>query len=59
MLENLLRSVIATLLCASAMAGEVTVIKAGSLFDSESGKVIRNAVIVVEDDKITAAVTIG
>lgn len=58
MLEYLLRpvmaSIIATLLCASAMAGEVTAIKAGSLFNSETGKVIRNAVIVVEDDKITA-----
>jgi imidazolonepropionase-like amidohydrolase len=39
---------------ATAIADEITVIKAGSLFNSQNGKVIRNAVIVVEDDRITA-----
>jgi len=41
-------------LTASALAGELTVIKAGTLFDSKTGRVTRNAVIVVEDDKIVA-----
>jgi len=35
-----------------ALAADITVIKAGSLFDSRSGKVTRDAVIVVEADKI-------
>ncbi len=38
----------------AAMADGVTIIKAGSLFDSQSGKVTRDAVIIVEDDKIVA-----
>ncbi len=42
------------LLSTSTLAAEITIIKAGSLFDSSNGKVIRDAVIVVEDDKITA-----
>lgn len=58
MFKHISRFVVASLLVAlpfvSAMAGEITVIKAGSLFDSQSGKVIRNAVIVIEDDRITA-----
>ncbi len=37
-----------------AMADQATVIKAGSLFDSKSGRVTRNAVIVVEDERIVA-----
>ena len=36
------------------VVADVVVIKAGTLFDSESGKVERNAVIVVEDDRIIA-----
>lgn len=40
--------------CISALADGVTYIKAGSLFDSRSGDVIRNAVIIVEDDMIAA-----
>jgi imidazolonepropionase-like amidohydrolase len=44
----------AVLLSTSAMAADVTIIKAGSLFDTKSGKVVKDAVIVVEDDKITA-----
>ena len=42
-----------TLLSTAALA-EVTYIKAGSLFDSRSGKVSRDRVITVEDDRITA-----
>ena len=38
----------------SAFAQDITYIKAGSLFDSRSGKVSRDAVIVVEGDKIIA-----
>jgi imidazolonepropionase-like amidohydrolase len=42
------------LLSSSAIAGDITIIKAGALFDSSNGKVINNAVIVVEDDRIAA-----
>ena len=42
-----------TLLSTAALA-EVTYIKAGSLFDSRSGKVSRDRVITIEDDRITA-----
>ena len=44
----------AVLLSTSALADGMTYIKAGSLFDSRSGRVTRDAVIVVEDDKILA-----
>lgn len=58
MLTNIFRLIIAcfvaTLLYTPALAGEVIAIKAGSLFDSQNGKVIRDAVIVVEEDKILA-----
>lgn len=37
-----------------AVLAETTYIKAGSLFDSRSGRVTRNAVIIVEDEMITA-----
>jgi len=37
-----------------ALADPVTIIKAGTLFDSKTGRVTRNAVIVVEGDKIVA-----
>ena len=37
-----------------ATAAELTVIKAGTLFDSRTGKVTKNAVIVVEGEKIAA-----
>jgi imidazolonepropionase-like amidohydrolase len=47
-------ALVAALLSTSAVAGEITIIKAGSLFDSSNGKVSKNAVIVVEDDKIIA-----
>ena len=36
------------------VAADVVYIKAGALFDSQSGRVSRDAVIVVEGDKITA-----
>lgn len=39
---------------APLLAGEITIIKAGTLFDSKTGRVSRNAVIVVEDDRIVA-----
>lgn len=45
--------IIAVLLSTSALA-DTTYIKAGSLFDSRSGRVSRDAVIIVEDDRITA-----
>ena len=41
-------------LTANSAAAEITVIKAGSLFDSRNGNVMRDAVIVVEEDKIVA-----
>jgi len=44
----------AALLSTSVMAADITIIKAGSLFDTDSGKVVKNAIIVIEDDKITA-----
>lgn len=43
---------ICTLLSTSVLAQDVTYIKAGSLFDSRSGRVTRNAVIVVEGEMI-------
>jgi len=42
------------LLSAPVFAESPTVIKAGALFDSESGRVTRNAVIVIEGEKIVA-----
>jgi len=42
------------LLSAPVFAEQSTVIKAGSLFDSQSGRVTRNAVIVIEGEKIVA-----
>ena len=42
------------LFCAPVFAEPPTVIKAGSLFDSQSGRVSRNAVIVIEGEKIVA-----
>lgn len=42
------------LLSTSAIAGDIKIIKAGSLFDSSSGKVTKDAVIVIEDEKIVA-----
>ncbi len=47
----ILLSVLAT---TTAIAQEITVIKAGSLFDSRSGDVTRDVLIVVEDDRIVA-----
>jgi imidazolonepropionase-like amidohydrolase len=45
---------LAVLACSSALAEGVIYIKAGSLFDSRSGEVTRNVVIVVEDERIAA-----
>ncbi len=47
----ILLSVFAT---TTALAQEITVIKAGSLFDSRSGDVTRDVLIVVEGDRIVA-----
>ena len=47
-------ALIISLLVAPAIAAEPTYIKAGSLFDSRSGKVIRDAIIVVDDETITS-----
>lgn len=60
-MRNLIRDlgvvgIAAALLSTAALADGVTYIKAGSLFDSRSGNVSRNAVIVVEDDRI---ITVG
>jgi len=58
-MQNLMRNIgiagLATgLLGTAAFAQDVTYIKAGSLFDSRNGEVTRDAVIIVEDDRITA-----
>jgi len=45
---------VAAMLFATSALAETTYIKAGSLFESRSGRVSRDAVIVVEDDRITA-----
>lgn len=45
---------LAGLVSLSTLAHGATYIKAGSLFDSRSGDVTRNAVITVEDDRIVA-----
>ncbi len=37
-----------------ALADSMTIIKAGTLFDSKTGRITRNAVIVVEGEKIVA-----
>lgn len=42
------------LLAAPALANDMTIIKAGSLFDSKTGRVSRNAVIVIEGERIVA-----
>jgi imidazolonepropionase-like amidohydrolase len=44
----------AVFMSSSVLAQDLTYIKAGSLFDSRSGDVTRNAVITVEDDRIVA-----
>jgi imidazolonepropionase-like amidohydrolase len=41
-------------LTTAAVADDLTVIKAGMLFDSKTGRVARNAVIVVEGERIVA-----
>jgi imidazolonepropionase-like amidohydrolase len=51
--QNTVRLVVATTIFASLTAyAETTYIRAGSLFDSQSGRVSRDRVIVVEDDRI-------
>ena len=42
------------LLGAPALAAEITYVKAGSLFESRTGRVLANRVITIEDDRIRA-----
>jgi imidazolonepropionase-like amidohydrolase len=44
----------AALTCSSVVADDITIIKAGTLFDSKTGRVSRDAVIVIEGEKIVA-----
>src|ERR1700688_4585379 len=44
----------ATLCSAQAQTGSVIAIRAGRLFDSKTGKVLDNQVILIKDDKISA-----
>jgi len=39
---------------APTLADDITIIRAGSLFDSRTGRVVRDAVVVVEGEKIVA-----
>ena len=55
----LLISLFVISLGAPAVADDIIVIKAGALFDSRSGNVTRNAVIVVEGDKISTVGSSG
>ena len=55
-ISTILAGVSAALIAVSAPTAiaETTYIRAGSLFDSRSGQVSNNAVIVVEDERIVA-----
>ena len=54
-IEAVVVAIVVSLLHPAALpAADLTVIKAGSLFDSHSGKVTRNAVVVIEGEKIVA-----
>jgi len=53
-MKNIGAAVLVVMLSVTSTLAETTYIKAGSLFDSRSGRVSRNAVIVVEDETITA-----
>ena len=46
--------VLAIMCCPMAFADDITFIKAGSLFESRSGDVIRDAVIIVEGERIVS-----
>lgn len=52
--QKFVTAALATLLISTSTLADTTYIKAGSLFDSRSGQVSRDAVIVVEDDRIVA-----
>ena len=45
-------ALVALLISTSALAQDVTYIRAGSLFDSRTGDVVRDAVIIVDGDVI-------
>jgi len=46
---------VATVSTAKAQTGSVIAIRAGHLFDSKSGKLLDNQIVLVKDDKIAAA----
>src|SRR6267142_1752362 len=46
---------VATVSAAKAQTGSVIAIRAGHLFDSKSGKLLDNQIVLVKDDKIAAA----
>ena len=52
--SKLVIALLAGLLSATTAAADTVYIKAGALFDSRSGRVARNAIIVVEGEKIAA-----
>src|SRR5258705_4218783 len=49
-----LLALVATTCSAQGKAGSVIAIRAGPLFDSKSGKLLDNQIVLVKDDKITA-----
>ena len=53
-MQSKLAFLLVAILSFSSVAADVVYIKAGALFDSRSGRVSRDAVIVVEGEKITA-----
>ena len=55
---SLLAGSTAVLLCLPALGAPLTYVKAGSLFDSYSAKVTRDAVIVIDGDKIVQVGTV-
>src|SRR5258705_3322365 len=50
-----LLALVATTCSAQGQAGSVIAIRAGHLFDSKSGKLLDNQIVLVKDDKIAAA----
>ena len=50
-----LLALVATASSAQGQAGSVIAIRAGHLFDSKSGKLLDNQIVLVKDDKIAAA----
>lgn len=50
----LIAALMSLIVVTPALADTMTIIKAGTLFDSKTGRITRNAVIVVEGEKIVA-----